>query len=134
MRNRGRLSTREVEHLDQACLACPDIARACGLARALTDLVRNRRGQLLPDWIRQAEQFGVVSVAKFAVFLRQDFDAVMAGLILEWGSGIVDGHVNRVETIKRTVYGRTSFPACGDPDPHPSLSRLALRSAVNAER
>ncbi|MER6084224.1 hypothetical protein [Streptomyces sp. NPDC001833] len=39
MRNRDRTGIQEVEHLDQARLACPDIARACDLARAFTDLV-----------------------------------------------------------------------------------------------
>jgi len=109
MRNRDRLSTKDLEQLDQVRLACPDIARACDLARAFTDLVRNRRGQLLPDWIRQAERSGLVTIAKFAAFLRQDPEAVTAGLTLEWSSGIVEGHVNRVKTIKRAMYGRASF-------------------------
>ncbi|MFD7183894.1 transposase [Streptomyces sp. NPDC059904] len=109
IRNRDRLSTEEIEHLDQARLACPDIARACDLARAFTDLVRNRRGQLLPEWIRQAEQSDAVPVAKFAAFLRQDFDAVTAGLTLPWSSGIVEGNVNRVKTTKRAIYGRAGF-------------------------
>ncbi|MEV6113006.1 ISL3 family transposase [Streptomyces sp. NPDC052109] len=109
MRNRELLSTQEVEHLDQARLACPDIARACDLARAFTDLVRNRRGQLLPAWIRQAEHSDVLPVAKFAAFLRQDFDAVTAGPTHEWSSGKVEGHVNRVKTIKRAMYGRAGF-------------------------
>ncbi|MGW3172734.1 transposase [Streptomyces sp. NPDC001153] len=110
MRNRDRLSTQETEHLDQARPACPDIARACDLDRAFTDLVRNRRrGQLLPAWIRQAEESDVAPVAKFAAFLRQDFVAVTAGLTHEWSSGKIEGHVNRVKTIKRAMYGRASF-------------------------
>jgi transposase len=109
MRNRDLLSSQEVERLDQTRLACPDIARACDLAWSFTDLVRNRRGQLLPVWIRQAEQSDVVPIAKFAAFLRQDFDAVTAGLTHEWSSGKVEGHVNRVKTIKRAMYGRASF-------------------------
>ncbi|MGY4920297.1 transposase [Streptomyces sp. 900116325] len=52
---------------------------------------------------------GLIPVAKFAAFLRQDLDAVTAGLTLEWSSGIVEGHVNRVKTIKRAMYGRASF-------------------------
>ncbi|MFF1399419.1 transposase [Streptomyces sp. NPDC058287] len=75
----------------------------------MTDLVRNRRGQLLPAWIRQAEQSDVLPVAKFAAFLRQDLDAVTAGLTHEWSSGRVEGHVNRVKTIKRAMYGRAGF-------------------------
>ncbi|WP_053666415.1 transposase [Streptomyces sp. MMG1121] len=109
MRTRDRLSTKEIEQLDQARLACPDIARACDLARAFTDFVRKRRGQLLPAWIRRAEQSDVVPVAKFAVFLRQDLDAVTAGLTREWSSGKVEGHVHRAKTIKRAIYGRAGF-------------------------
>ncbi|MFG2334107.1 transposase [Streptomyces sp. NPDC048604] len=85
------------------------IARACDLARAFTDLVRKRRGQLLTACIRQAEQSDVVPVAKFAAFLRQDIDAVTAGLTHEWSSGRVESHVNRVKTIKRAIYGRAPF-------------------------
>ncbi|MER6150876.1 hypothetical protein [Streptomyces hirsutus] len=36
-------------------------------------------------------------------------DAVTAGLTLPWSSGVVDGHVNRVKTLKRAMYGRASF-------------------------
>ncbi|MGY5014684.1 transposase [Streptomyces sp. 900105755] len=45
----------------------------------------------------------------FAGFLRQDLDAVTAGLTLPWSSGVVEGHVNRIETIKRAMYGRAGF-------------------------
>ncbi|MFE0460400.1 ISL3 family transposase [Kitasatospora sp. NPDC058965] len=109
MRDRDRLSADEVEQLDQVRLACPDLARACDLARVFRDLVRNRRGHLLLDWIRQAEQDSPGPIRSFAGFLRQDLDAVTAGLTLEWSSGIVEGHVNRVKTIKRAMYGRASF-------------------------
>ncbi|WP_374120565.1 DciA family protein [Streptomyces sp. AN091965] len=36
-------------------------------------------------------------------------DAVTAGLTLPWSSGIVEGNVNRIKTIKRAMYGRASF-------------------------
>ena len=77
----------------------------------------------------QAEQSGVVPVAIFAAFLRQDFDAVTAGLILEWSSGIVGGHVNWVKTVKATMCGRASFrlvrieSSSGSEPPCPSISR-----------
>ncbi|MEE1798150.1 transposase [Streptomyces sp. JV176] len=106
---REKLSENETEQLDQVRLACPDIARACDLARVFQDLVRNRRGHLLTDWIRQAEGDGHGPMRSFAGFLRQDLDAVTAGLTHEWSSGMVEGHVNRVKTLKRAIYGRASF-------------------------
>ncbi|MGV9245355.1 transposase [Streptomyces sp. NPDC003710] len=45
----------------------------------------------------------------FAGFLRQDHDSVTAGLTLPWSSGATEGHVNRVKTLKRAMYGRASF-------------------------
>lgn len=71
--------------------------------------LRNRRGFLLTEWIRQAEQDAPKPVSGFARFLRQDLDAVTAGPTLHWSSGVVEGHVNRVITLKRAMYGRASF-------------------------
>ncbi len=64
-------------------------------------MTRHQRGTLLLDWIRQAEQDAPKPLRGFATYLRQDLDAVTAGLSLPWSSGIVEGHVNRVKTIKR---------------------------------
>ncbi|WP_408909033.1 transposase [Streptomyces sp. CNQ431] len=109
MCRREDLSTKDDERLLQVRLACPDITRACDLARTFHDLVTYRRGHLLMDWIRQAEQDAPAPVRGFAGFLRQDLDAVTAGLTLEWSSGVVEDNVNRVKTIKRSMYNRASF-------------------------
>lgn len=109
MRPRETLTESQDERLLQVRLACPDITRACDLARAYADLVRHQRGYLLLEWIRQAEQDAPKPMKGFAGFLRQDLDAVTAGLTLPCSSGVVEGHVNRVKTLKRAMYGRASF-------------------------
>jgi transposase len=109
MCRREDLSTKDDERLLQVRLACPDITRACDLARTFHDLVTHRRGHLLMDWIRQAEQDSPAPMHGFGGFLRQDLAAVTAGLALEWSSGVVEGNVNRVKTIKRSMYNRASF-------------------------
>lgn len=109
MRPRETLTESQDERLLQVRLACPDITRACDLARTFADLVRHRRGYLLLEWIRQAEQDAPKPMQGFAGFLRQDLDAVTAGLTLPWSSGAVEGNVNRVKTLKRAMYGRASF-------------------------
>ncbi|MEW1599381.1 ISL3 family transposase [Streptomyces sp. NPDC093808] len=109
MRPRETLIDRQNERLLQVRLACPDITRACDLARAFADLVRHQRGYLLQEWIRQAEQDAPKPMKGSAGFLRQDLDAVTSGLTLPWSSGVVEGHVNRMKTLKRAMYGRASF-------------------------
>lgn len=110
MRPRESLTDSQDKRLLEARLACPDIARTCDLARAFAELVRHQRGHLLMDWIRQAETDAPKPMSGFAGFLRRDLDAVTAGLTLTWSSGVVEGHVNRVKTLKRAMYGRASFP------------------------
>lgn len=110
MQARENLSPRSTAGLDEVRLACPDITAACDFARAFTDLLRHRRGAQLEDWIRQAERTAPPPIKGFAGFLRQDLDAVLAGLTLHYSSGIVEGHVNRLKTLKRQMYNRAGLP------------------------
>jgi transposase len=109
MRPREALTRQEEERLLDVKIACPDIARACDLARCFHDLLTQRRGHLLLEWIRQAEKDAPAPVRSFASFLRQDLAAVTAGLTLEWSSGKVEGHVNKIKMLKRAMFGRASF-------------------------
>jgi transposase len=45
----------------------------------------------------------------FALRLRRDEAAVRAGLTSEWSNGPVEGHVNRLKLVKRSMYGRAGF-------------------------
>ncbi len=89
-----------------ACAASAPIATAVTSARAFMTLLRERRGDDLDAWIDRAEQSGITSVRGFATGLRDDLDAVRAGLILPFSNGPTEGHVNRLKLIKRQMYGR----------------------------
>ena len=41
--------------------------------------------------------------------VQQAKDAVLAGLTLPWSNGPVEGQVNRLKLIKRSMYGRAKF-------------------------
>ncbi|MGW7364354.1 ISL3 family transposase [Streptomyces sp. NPDC054841] len=56
MQPRDRLTAKEEEKLPAVRLSCPDITRACDLARTFHDLVSHLHGELLQDWIREAER------------------------------------------------------------------------------
>ncbi|MCX5402657.1 transposase [Streptomyces sp. NBC_00335] len=109
MRPEDSLSTSDMAQLDAVRSACPEIAQACDLAREFTDKLRQRRRHLLRDWIQKAELGGPAAIGIFADSIRQDLHAVAAGLTLPYSSGIVEGHVNRIKTIKRQMYSRASF-------------------------
>ncbi|GAA2056697.1 transposase [Nocardiopsis rhodophaea] len=66
----------------------------------------SRDGHLLPTWLDQAEAAGFQPLRSLARGMRQDIDAVTAGLALDWNSGCAEGKVNRIKRIKRDGYGR----------------------------
>ena len=52
---------------------------------------------------------GVSQLKSFADGLVKDYDAVRNALTTNWSSGAVEGNVNRIKMIKRTMYGRANF-------------------------
>ncbi|WSQ75487.1 transposase [Streptomyces xinghaiensis] len=84
-----------------------DAVAAC--VRSFAVMMTARRGGDLESWFSSAEDTGMKPLQSLARGLRQDFDAVTAGLTLEWNSGRGEGNVNRAKRIKRDRYGRAGF-------------------------
>ena len=57
---------------------------------------------------RRVAASGDPALRSFVTGLRRDQDAVTAGLTLNWSSGAVEGHVNRIKMLKRQMYGRAN--------------------------
>jgi transposase len=64
---------------------------------------------LEPHRLAAAHASGLGPLRSFAVGLSKDYDAVRAGLSTPWSSGVVEGNVNKIKTIKRQMYGRANF-------------------------
>ena len=73
------------------------------MAFAFRRLVQGRRHAQFPAWLAHAEQSTVPEMRSFAVGLRQEYAAVAATLEYPWSNGPVEGHVNRLKTIKRQM-------------------------------
>ncbi|MGW6413360.1 ISL3 family transposase, partial [Streptomyces vinaceus] len=95
--------------LKQLLARCPELDAVADCVRAFARMMTERRGTDLDAWLIRAEDTGLKPLCSLARGLRQDFDAVTAGLTLEWSSGKVEGNVNRVKRIKRDGYGRAGF-------------------------
>ena len=72
-------------------------------------MLRRREGERLPAWLEAAEASGIDELARFAGKLRQDRDAVQAGLTLRYSNGQTEGQVTRLKLVKRQGYGRAKF-------------------------
>ncbi len=60
------------------------------------------------DFIMRSKR-KLAGLKTFANGLLQDIKAVENGIRLPWSNGAVEGHVNRVKSIKRQMYGRAGF-------------------------
>jgi transposase len=117
VRQATRLITRRPTSLDEdekvqlkdLLARCSELDTVAECVRTFAEMMNDKRGAELNDWLAQAEATQMPSLRSLARGLRQDFAAVTAGLTLEWSSGKVEGNVNRIKMIKRTGYGRAGF-------------------------
>jgi transposase len=89
---------------------CPEVTLLQKLAHAFVELVQERQGAKLTPWLEQAEDSGVPELRGFARSLRLDGAAIRAMLRLPWSNGPTEGHINRLKSLKRQMYGRAGWP------------------------
>jgi transposase/predicted transcriptional regulator len=93
-----------------AIRACSDeLAAALDLADRFADLVRKRSSTTLGEWLARGEASSDPDPRCFAEGIRRDEACAQAAVTERWSNGPVEGHVNRLKTIKRQMYGRAGF-------------------------
>ena len=100
------LRPEERDYVDALCATCPALDRVRSLANDFAELLRKRDSSALDPWLIAAEKS---ELRGFGAGLRRDRDAVLAAVLFQWSNGQVEGQVQRLKLIKRTMYGRASF-------------------------
>ncbi|WTO66588.1 transposase [Streptomyces sp. NBC_00212] len=95
--------------LKEVLARCPELDKVAGHVRGFGEILTDRLGSTLPTWIDAVDASQLPGLTGFALHLHRDFDAVTAGLTLDWNSGSIEGAVNRIKKIKRQLYGRAGF-------------------------
>jgi transposase len=97
---------------------------ACQLVATFLQMVRERTGEQLDAWLEEVKASRLEAFASFLTSVQQDKDAVLAGLMLPWSTGPLEGHVNRLKLIKRepvwpcevrftrSLFSRVFSPVC----------------------
>ena len=60
----------------------------------------------LKQWIAAAANSEVYALQRFAKALKHDGEAIRNTIVGPWSSGQVEGQINRLKMIKRSMYGR----------------------------
>ena len=106
----ANLSETECEWKKTIVANCPEINGGLKIARGFLRLIHEGPGEKLTDWLKEATKSTIpVELQRFARGIQRDLAAVQAAMTLPWSNGPVEGHVNRLKTIKRQMYGRGGF-------------------------
>ena len=103
------LKAEEQETLRQLRQASPDLETAYQLVKEFLHMVHELAGERLEEWLDKVEASHLQAFQSFVTGVQQDKDAVFAGLTLPWSNGPVEGHVNRLKLIKRSMYGQAEL-------------------------
>jgi transposase len=95
--------------IERLCQLFPEVKVARELALDFNNMVRDRRAELLPTWLRAAVQSKLKEFVGFARGISEDYEGVRNALMYQWSNGQLEGQVNRLKLIKRQMYGRAKF-------------------------
>ena len=108
-RKQDDLTKEEQESLRQLRQASLHIETAYRLVEKFLQMVRERTGEQLDGWLAFVEARHLKAFDSFVTGVQHDKEAVCAGLTLPWSNGPLEGNVNRLKLIKRSMYGRAEF-------------------------
>lgn len=84
----------------------PEVQTMYPLVQEFGQMVRTRDAKSFDPWLENVRKSKVRELVSFANSLDRDRTAVVAGLELPYSNGQVEGQVNRLKLIKRSMYGR----------------------------
>ena len=95
------------------CGLAPRLQAAAEQVRGFDAILRARDPAALKPWLEVA---AASELGGFGAGLRQDEAAVHAAIGEPWSNGVVEGQMNRLKLIKRSMYGRACLD-CSDSAP-----------------
>jgi transposase len=108
LRDPARLSEAE-QHALTFIRQEPTVELAYTLAQHFLQMMHEHQAAALEDWISTCASSGIADLETFAVGLQKEFSAIQAAFTLSYSTGPVEGQVNRLKLIKRSMYNRGSF-------------------------
>jgi transposase len=109
LRQPERQDEDEAAQLAQLRAQHPEVAAAIAWAQDFAQLVRERTPEQLDPWLARAADSPLTPLQRFAKGIRDDDEAVKAGVTLPWSNGPVEGQINRLKMLKRQMCGRAKL-------------------------
>src|SRR5579872_5696151 len=97
------------QRLQQYLRQFPELEAAFTFTQQFLTIVHHHRSLELQPWIDTCSTSGLPELASFAQGLQRDLPIIQPALELPYSNGVAEGHINRLKTIKRSMYGRANF-------------------------
>ncbi|TDX60437.1 transposase [Methylosinus sp. sav-2] len=110
---RGQMTPRQICIVDALTAESMDFAVMRQFAMRFRGLFRGGSLEKLDEWIWDATSCSVYAMRRFSKTLRQDIDAVQNAVVGPWSNGQTERQINRLKTLKRSMYGRASIELLG---------------------
>jgi transposase len=108
LRDPARLSEAE-QHALTFIRQEPTVELAYTLAQHFLQMMHEHQAAELEGWISTCASSGIADLETFAIGLQKEFSAIRAAFTLSYSTGPVEGQINRLKLIKRSMYNRGSF-------------------------
>ncbi|MFD5858664.1 transposase [Streptomyces chartreusis] len=95
-RHPDRHTDDQAQRLKEILARCPALDCTAYHVRAFAELMNDRQGWGLGQWMAKVKGDDLPALHTFVTGLRQDLEAVVAGLSLSYSSGAVEGHNNKI--------------------------------------
>ena len=105
-RPRALLSERQAETVDALKDHCPGFTTMRRLVLSFGTILRVGSLATLHQWMARAAATDIDAMQRFVRKLRHDLGAVEGAVAERWSNGPVEGHINRLKTLRRQMYGR----------------------------
>ena len=103
---RPLLTARQAETVDALKQHCPGFTIMRRLVLSFRTLLRHGHVPTLHRWLERASGTNIHALQRFVRTLRKDLSAVEGAVTESWSNGPVEGHINRLKTLRRQMYGR----------------------------
>jgi transposase len=106
MKPRAQLTCQEEVKVNWLKATAPAFAIMRQLAMRFRGIFRGSDPSKLDGWLDDAHHTGLYGIRRFVRFLRRDIEAVCNAISETWSNGQTEGQINRLKTLKRSMYGR----------------------------
>jgi transposase len=101
-----KLTALQRHQIEQICQASEELCTVYLLSQEFVTFLKERKAEALDGWLARAKACHVTELGSFVTGIRRDYAAVRAAFSLPCSNGVVEGHVNRLKFIKRSMFGR----------------------------